>query len=31
MKEQADGVAKAIEGLLKQHHTKPEKEESRAF
>jgi hypothetical protein len=30
MKEQADGVAKAIEGLLKQHHTKPEKEDAQA-
>jgi hypothetical protein len=27
MKELADGVAKAIEGLVKQHHTKPAKEE----
>jgi hypothetical protein len=26
MKEMADGVAKAIEGLVKQHHTKPPKE-----
>jgi hypothetical protein len=30
MKEQADGVAKAIEDLLKQHHTKPAKEEARS-
>jgi hypothetical protein len=27
MKEQADGVAKAIEGLVKQHHTKVAKED----
>jgi len=30
VKEMADGVAKAIEGLLKQHHTKPAKEEARS-
>ncbi|MCX5653247.1 MAG: DUF4410 domain-containing protein [Planctomycetota bacterium] len=30
MKELADGVGKAIEGLVKQHHTKVPKEEERA-
>ena len=30
MKELADGVAKAVEGLAKQHHTKPAKEEQQA-